>query len=90
MHGAQLADVERVQGATVWVMVRLPKGGEAGPYRCQFLEGPGAVTVATSVAGDPAHAHNVTAPGVLAPGDRVLVVFVAADADRPIVVGRIA
>lgn len=93
MHGAQLADVERVDGATVWVRVRLDKGGSAGPYRCQFLEGPAAVdpiTSGTVVADHGAHTHAVTAPAALVRGDRVLVVFVSADADRPIVVGRVA
>lgn len=105
-RGVQLALVDRVAGATVWVTVLLEKGGRAGPYRCQFLEGPGAVAAATGAATaantgaasagtahthpGAAHTHPVTAPLVLAKGDRVCVAFVAGDADRPIVLGRVA
>lgn len=66
----------------VWVRVNTERGGRAGPYRCQFLEGPGA---ATGVA--VAHSHQVFAP--LAAGDRVLVTFIAGDPDRPLILGRV-
>lgn len=66
----------------VWISVHTERGGVAGPYRCQFLEGPGA---STSVAG--LHSHEVFPE--LAAGDRVLVTFIAGDPDRPLILGRV-
>lgn len=92
MEGIYEADVEKVQGSAVWVRVRLAKG-TAGPYRCRFLEGPGATSITTPTgpaSGGTAHTHAITrsVPAALAKGDRVVVAFLAGDADRPLVLGR--
>lgn len=64
--------------------------GKAGPYRCRVLDHPSLVDDATGAAtAGTAHTHPVGNPAPLAKGDRVLVGYLAGDADRPVVLGRL-
>lgn len=86
--GLYYADIDRVDGGDVWVTVLIPGGGHQGPFRCQFLEGPGVLTGPAS--GGVGHTHLSMASGALAGGQRVVVGFMWGDPDRPVILGRLA
>lgn len=71
------ATVQRVNWPLVTITINPAGGGTGGSYTCHTLED-GYV--------------DDGAPGVrqLAPGDQVLVAYIAGDVDRPVVLGRIA